>query len=85
MKIEEIVNTIVNGNCISVMSEMPEKSVDLIVTSPPYGVGIEYDVCEDDLEFDQYKTFSQNWLREAYRILKDDGRIALNKIGRAHV
>jgi site-specific DNA-methyltransferase (adenine-specific) len=78
MKIEEIVNTIVNGNCISVMSEMPEKSVDLIVTSPPYGVGIEYDVCEDDLEFDQYKTFSQNWLREAYRILKDDGRIALN-------
>jgi site-specific DNA-methyltransferase (adenine-specific) len=60
------------------MAEMPEKSVDLIVTSPPYGVGIDYDVFQDDLEFDQYKTFSQNWLREAYRILKDDGRIALN-------
>jgi site-specific DNA-methyltransferase (adenine-specific) len=52
--------------------------VDLIVTSPPYGVGIEYDTFEDDLEFDQYKTFSNNWLREAYRILKDDGRIAVN-------
>ena len=78
MEIEKIVNTIVNGDCIKVMSEMPEKFVDLIVTSPPYGVGIEYDTFEDDLEFDQYKTFSNNWLREAYRVLKDDGRIALN-------
>ena len=78
MKIEEIVNTIINGDCIKVMSEMPEKSVDLIVTSPPYGVGIDYDTFEDDLEFDQYKVFSNNWLREAYRVLKDDGRIALN-------
>jgi site-specific DNA-methyltransferase (adenine-specific) len=78
MKIEEIVNTIINGDCIKVMSEMPEKSVDLIVTSPPYGVGIDYDTFEDDLEFDQYKVFSNNWMREAYRVLKDDGRIALN-------
>jgi site-specific DNA-methyltransferase (adenine-specific) len=78
MKIEEIVNTIINGDCIKIMSEMPEKSVDLIVTSPPYGVGIDYDTFEDDLEFDQYKVFSNNWLREAYRVLKDDGRIALN-------
>jgi len=78
MSLEKIINTIVNGDCIKVMSDMPEKSVDLIVTSPPYGVGIEYDTFEDDLEFDQYKTFSNNWLREAYRILKDDGRIAVN-------
>lgn len=78
MSLEKIVNTIVNGDCIKVMSELPEKSIDLIVTSPPYGVGIEYDSFEDDLEFDQYKTFSNNWLREAYRVLKDDGRIALN-------
>ncbi len=78
MSLENIINTVVNGDCIKVMSEMPEKSVDLIVTSPPYGVGIEYDTFEDDLEFDQYKTFSNNWLREAYRVLKDDGRIAVN-------
>lgn len=71
-------NKIINGDCVKVMSELPEKSIDLIVTSPPYGVGIEYDVCEDDIEFDQYKIFSNNWLREAYRVLKDDGRIAVN-------
>jgi len=71
-------NKIINGDCIKVMSEMPEKSIDLIVTSPPYGVGIKYDQFEDDMEFDQYRTFSNNWLREAYRVLKDDGRIAIN-------
>lgn len=78
MKIEEIVNTVINGDCIRVMSEMPESFVDLIVTSPPYGVGIAYDSFDDDLEFEQYKVFSANWLREAYRVLKDDGRIAIN-------
>jgi len=75
---ENYIGKIINGDCIKVMAEMPEASVDLIVTSPPYGVGIAYDTFNDDLEFEQYKVFSATWLREAYRVLKDDGRIALN-------
>jgi site-specific DNA-methyltransferase (adenine-specific) len=75
---ENYVGKVINGDCIKVMAEMPEASVDLIVTSPPYGVGIAYDTFNDDLEFEQYKVFSASWLREAYRVLKDDGRIALN-------
>jgi len=76
--IEDYVGKVINGDCIEVMAKMPESSVDLIVTSPPYGVGIAYDSFNDDIEFEQYKVFSANWLREAYRVLKDDGRIALN-------
>ena len=76
--IEDYVGKIINGDCIEVMAKMPESSVDLIVTSPPYGVGIAYDTFNDDIEFEQYKLFSASWLREAYRVLKDDGRIALN-------
>jgi site-specific DNA-methyltransferase (adenine-specific) len=75
---ENYIGKVINGDCIKVMAEMPEASVDLIVTSPPYGVGIAYDTFNDDLEFEQYKEFSASWLREAYRVLKDDGRIALN-------
>lgn len=71
-------NKIYNGDCIEVMKTFPEKSIDLIVTSPPYGVGIDYDVHDDDMQFEDYKVFSKNWLTEAFRILKDDGRIALN-------
>ena len=68
---------IINGDCVEVMKTLPEGSVDLIVTSPPYGVGIDYDVHEDDMEFNDYQEFAKNWLSEAYRLLKDDGRIAL--------
>lgn len=76
--LENIMNTIINGDCREVMKEMPENSIDLIVTSCPYGVGIDYDVHEDDVHFEEYKVFSNEWLTEAYRVLKDDGRIALN-------
>ena len=69
---------IINGDCIEEMSKLPEGCIDLIVTSPPYGVSIKYDVHNDDVEFEEYKVFSKNWLSEAYRVLKDDGRIALN-------
>jgi len=77
-EIEEYVGKIHRGNSTSVMAEMPEKSVDLIVTSPPYGVGIDYDSWDDDMVFNQYMEFTKGWLRESYRVLKDDGRIALN-------
>jgi DNA modification methylase len=45
----EFIGRVINGNCIEVMDSMEEGSVDLIVTSPPYGVGIDYDVHDDDM------------------------------------
>jgi len=48
------------------------------VTSPPYGVGIDYDVHNDDMIWEQYSKFTYSWMEQAYRVLKDDGRIALN-------
>ena len=71
-------NKIHNGDSRKLMSQMDEKSVDLIVTSPPYGVGIDYDSWDDDKHIAEYWEFTREWLREAYRVLKDDGRIALN-------
>lgn len=78
MNLEDITGTIINGDCIEVMKTLPESSVDLVVTSCPYGVGIDYDVHDDDVEFEDYKIFSRDWLLQVYRVLKDDGRIALN-------
>jgi site-specific DNA-methyltransferase (adenine-specific) len=75
---ENFIGKITNGDCIEVMKEMPEGSIDLIVTSPPYGVGINYDTHDDDIEFEDYKVFSKDWLSESFRLLKDDGRIAVN-------
>ena len=76
--IENYIGKVINGSCIDVMSKMPINSIDLIVTSPPYGVGINYDVHDDDMVFEEYLNFTKTWLTEAYQLLKDDGRIAIN-------
>ena len=76
--LEKYLNKITIGDCREVMREMPANSIDLMVTSPPYGVGIAYDSFDDDVNFETYKEFSREWLSEAFRVLKPDGRLALN-------
>jgi site-specific DNA-methyltransferase (adenine-specific) len=76
--LDNYLNKITTGDCREVMREMPANSIDLMVTSPPYGVGIAYDSFDDDINFEAYKEFSREWLSEAFRVLKPDGRLALN-------
>jgi len=75
---QKYIGKVINGDCVEVMASMEEGSVDLIVTSPPYGVGIDYDVHDDDMIWEKYAQFTYSWLEQAFRVLKDDGRIALN-------
>ncbi len=60
------------------MSKLPENSIDLIITSPPYSVNISYDVYDDNTTINEYLEFSKKWLESAFRVLKDDGRICVN-------
>jgi site-specific DNA-methyltransferase (adenine-specific) len=53
-------------------------SIDLIVTSPPYNVDIEYEGYKDDMPYEKYLEFTEKWLRNAYELLKPDGRMCLN-------
>jgi len=76
--IENYINKVINGDTIDVMSKMPEGWVDLVVTSPPYNVGIQYDTHNDEIVMDEYWEWSEKWLTEVYRLLKDDGRMAIN-------
>ena len=69
---------IINGDCIEEMKILPEGEVDLVVTSPPYNVGISYDTHIDNLSMDDYWGWTKEWLTETYRLLKDDGRVAIN-------
>ena len=69
---------IINGDCIEVMRTLPDGCVDLLVTSPPYNANIKYDVYDDGLSMDDYWKFTTDWLSQAFRLLKDDGRVAIN-------
>ena len=56
------------GNCIDVLREMPDKSVNCIVTDPPYGVGVDFGDYEDNL--DNLTTIIQDALPEMRRVAK---------------
>jgi site-specific DNA-methyltransferase (adenine-specific) len=71
-------NKIIQGDCIIEMGKLPESTVDLVVTSPPYNVGIDYDSHDDRMTMEDYWKFTEEWLSKSYRLLKDDGRIAVN-------
>lgn len=54
------------------------QSVDLIVTSPPYNVGIIYNSHNDEVSYASYLKFSEEWLSRCFDWLKNDGRFCLN-------
>ena len=67
------VDKIYNMDCIAGMKMLDDDSVDLIVTSPPYNIGIDYDVWDDNHPWDAYYLWCELWLRQCYRVLKKDG------------
>jgi len=71
-------NKIYQGECLEVMSQIPDSFVDLIVTSPPYNFGLdEYDNHIDTKNWEDYfSTLNQVW-QQSYRILKPGGRICI--------
>ena len=55
-----------------------DSSVDLIVTSPPYNVDIDYGEYRDDRAYDAYLDFTGRWLRRCLDMVRDDGRMCVN-------
>ncbi len=55
-----------------------EGSIDLIVTSPPYNVDINYLSFQDDIPYEKYLEFTEKWLIKTFLLTKKDGRLCLN-------
>ena len=66
---------VICGDAIDEMKKLPDQSVRLIVTDPPYNLNKDYGNNQDKLEFEEYLEFSRRWLTEAKRVLTDDGTI----------
>ncbi|HAA35121.1 MAG TPA: SAM-dependent methyltransferase [Firmicutes bacterium] len=58
-----------------VMAELPDNSVHLMVTSPPYNVGKDYD---DNLSLEEYLNLLKRIFQETYRVLVPGGRACIN-------
>lgn len=78
MKIEDIENKIVNDDCMNILKQLPDKSIDLVLTDPPYGMNFcsnyrkeKYEHIENDDNLD----WLSGWCKEINRIKKDDAHI----------
>jgi len=63
---------IYEGDCLQLLREIPDESIQLIVTSPPYNIGKEY---EKRLNLDQYLEQQKAVIGECHRVLRSSGSI----------
>ncbi len=69
--------TLIHGDVLTT-PHVADGSVDLVITSPPYNVDIQYNSHKDDASYADYLEFSKKWMSRCYAWLKDDGRFCLN-------
>jgi len=69
--------TIINDDILTT-NTIINNSIDLIVTSPPYNVDIQYNSHQDNQLYNEYLAFTKKWLTRCFDFLKDDGRFCLN-------
>ena len=83
------INEIIVGDCLELLPNLPEKSVDLIFADPPYNLQLRNELWRPNLtlvdavddrwdqfdSFKQYDEFTRLWLSECRRVLKDTGSI----------
>ena len=65
-------------DCITGMSRLADESVDLVVTSPPYNLGISYGKYSDRQDRRSYLGWCGEWAGQIRRVLKSNGSFFLN-------
>lgn len=82
-------NQILHGDCIDILKKLPDKSLHLVFADPPYNLQLQQtlirpnqtivDAVDDEWDqfggFAEYDAFTQAWLSECRRVLRDDGTI----------
>jgi len=75
-----MINTVIRGDCLNVMKDIPDMSIDCIITDPPYGMNYQssrrtatkkFKKIENDTNINWFPEF----IKECYRVLKDNSHI----------
>mgnify|MGYP006322227541 CR=1 FL=1 len=78
-------NQVLQGDCLELMKAIPDKSIECIITSPPYNIG---NMHSNQLQFgtysgnnlpeEKYQEWQIDFLNECHRVLKEDGSMFYN-------
>ena len=82
---DDYINKILHSDCLELMKQIPDRSVDLTITSPPYNLGnnhhtgkFKHQPYHDDMPEPMYEQQQIRVLSELYRITKDNGSLLYN-------
>lgn len=70
--------TILHGDCLDMLRTIRDRSVDVVVTSPPYNIGVKYRSYDDRKPRASYLAWLSEIGRELWRVMADDGSFFLN-------
>jgi modification methylase len=84
-----LLNTILPGDCLEILAQLPEASVDLVFADPPYNLQLSQELYRPNMtkvdavddgwdkfaSFEEYDKFTQAWLSGCRRVLKDTGTL----------
>ena len=66
------------GDCLNVLASLDKGGIGVIVTSPPYNLGIKYNSYRDDMPRTEYLNWTDRWIRAAARVMRPEGSLFLN-------
>lgn len=78
--IEEYINNIVHGDCLEIMKNIPDNSIDITFADPPFNLKKKYNGYKDYKEFDAYLEWCRLWIYEMARVTKPSGSIFIHNI-----
>lgn len=67
-----------HGDCLKILPTLDKGSVDLVVTSPPYNLGINYTSFKDTAPRGEFLAWCRSWAAELRRVMADDASFFLN-------
>lgn len=71
--IAKFTNKIIYCDAITTLPQIPSRSVDLVLTDPPYYTAVKELLPAEIETFDDYLVWYEKWVKEVFRILTDDG------------
>lgn len=78
--LNKLIGKVHTTDCIELMQSMKKGSVNMIFADPPFNLSKKYKSYNDNLDFDEYMKWTESWLVESARVLRDDGTLFLYNI-----
>jgi site-specific DNA-methyltransferase (adenine-specific) len=78
--IEKFLNTITQGDCLDLLSQVSDASIDITFADPPFNLKKGYNSYKDSLKLQEYLEWCEKWISEMVRVTKPTGSIFVHNI-----